>query len=90
MIAWLLLVLLGCSAGADKCQSNSEMKYELAEEAQIVGYHSVCSEFAERTCCSVNNLETIRKRYQDSYSEPSSTSELLTTSHPAASRCYSP
>lgn len=56
-------MLLATMCRAQRCQNNSDVKYELAEEAEIVGYHSACSEFTGRTCCSVNNLDALRKKY---------------------------
>lgn len=58
-IVLVLAVAVGCQA----CFNNSDMKYELSEEAQLVGYHSLCSEFADRTCCSANNFESLRRKY---------------------------
>jgi hypothetical protein len=59
----IAIVLLIVSVSCQACYNNSDMKYELTEEAYLVGYHSACSEFADRTCCSANNFDALRKRY---------------------------
>lgn len=46
-----------------KCQPNANMKYELNHTHELKGYHSMCSEFAKRTCCSGKNFDALTKKY---------------------------
>lgn len=62
-----------------KCQPNTNMKYELNHTHELKGYHSMCSEFAKRTCCSGKNFDALTKKYL--FSQQRISSKLMTPSN---------
>jgi hypothetical protein len=57
----LLAAILALAQG--KCKNSTTFKYDLKEASELVGYHSLCSEYAKRTCCSASNFDFLAKRY---------------------------
>ena len=57
----IVILLLGTAEG--KCVNTTEFKYDFKDVTELVGYHSVCSEHAKRTCCSPGNFEFLSKKY---------------------------
>lgn len=58
-----IIVFILLHLAASKCHNSTDFKYDLKEPSDLLNYHSLCSEFARRTCCSQNNFEQIVKRY---------------------------
>ena len=58
----MLLVWLVVAGVAGECLNSTEFKYDLKVVSELKGYHSMCSEFARRTCCSGNNFDSLAKR----------------------------
>ena len=57
------IAIIGLIAIANtKCINTTDFKYDLKEVSELIGYHSICSEFSKRTCCSVNNFDFLAKR----------------------------
>ena len=57
-----LLLSLLFMLSLEKCVNSTDFKYDLKDVSEIIGYHSVCSEYSRRTCCSTGNFDFIGKK----------------------------
>lgn len=62
-VAAILTIYLILAIANTRCVNTTDFKYDLKEVSELVGYHSLCTEFSKRTCCSVNNFDFLAKRY---------------------------
>lgn len=63
ILTFCQLLTFTIGSESHKCQPNTNMKYELNHTHELKGYHSMCSEFSKRTCCSGKNFDALTKKY---------------------------